>query len=87
MTYQSHSKRSHTSDGGSYNVLRRHVHIIVEFFLQEEMQKLEFWAMDLAKRKRIDSLGICDVDYNKTFTKGTLWGALNRFLLLILEYD
>lgn len=44
------------------------------------MRKLDSQVMDLAERKMIDALEICDVDHVKPFIKYVLHSALNSLL-------
>lgn len=51
------------------------------------MEKLNDIVMNLAKKKVIDTLEICEVDHNEQFIKCTRCNALQSLLLSILEVE
>lgn len=61
------------------------VHKIVKELMQEAINKVEDFVMNIAEQAEFGALETCDVDRNKAFIKDALSRAFNRLLFFILN--
>lgn len=66
-------------------VQRREVYRTVDTFLQESIEKLDNWVIEIAERTVIDAMETCDVYHSKVIVNGALLSFLNSLRMSVLK--